>query len=164
MGWLVFLLGAISNRIRGTAGTIGRLGNAILFGVVMSYQHNINPLYISVAMLIGASFGWGAYIGAMIHKRIEPEVYFIDKLIVPLKYNPMLYGFVGLTIRGLVLAVPICLVFHSLVPLLAGVIMGLVYFSVIKIVDKIVGYPDYGWAISEVLFGGLFWGICWGII
>jgi hypothetical protein len=164
MGWLVFLLGAISNRIRGTAGTFGRIANALLFGLVLSYQHNINPAYISVAMLIGASFGWGAYIGAMIHKRIEPEVYFIDKLLVGFKYNPMLYGFAGLTLRGLVFGLPIFLVFHSIVPLLAGGLMGLVYFLIIKLVDKIVGYPDYGWAISEAIFGGLFWLICWGII
>lgn len=119
-------------------------------------------------MWLGASFGWGAYIGAIRgDSKPEKEVSFIDKIITPLESLPRLWGVAGLTLRGMLWGACIAVPFFMLYPpaalgfVLCGSLMGVVYAWVIYGVQLVSeDHKIYGvssWAISEWLFGAVLW-------
>lgn len=154
---IMIILGALMNRIRGgwLLSEYNRTVNALVFGVAVGLL-TLNPLtgfLASLAMFTGQSLGWGRYIGAVgdWESRELKEVAFIDFFITPFKDNRVLWGFLGLTLRGLVWGICIALPVFSWAPVIAGLAMGVVYFITTRV-------SEYGWELGEIIFGGILWG------
>lgn len=154
---LSFVLGAFSNRVRG--GWIfrqyNRTYNALLFGIVLGLISGdiLTGLLFAVAMFTGQSLGWGRYIGALggwETNRLE-EVFFIDALISSFKDKMRLWGFMGLTLRGILWGSCLALPVMSIIPVIGGALMGVCYWIAIKLFDRA------GWEYAEFLFGGVLW-------
>ena len=154
----IAILGAIVNRIRGgwILSNGNRSFNAITFGGVFGSltQDLWCGVLMAIAMFAGMSLGWGRYIGALggweTCKLEEVEV--IDWFIQKLKPFPKLWGFFGLTLRGIVAGSLIALVMQSFMPLIGGATMGIAYLITLKISGR------KGWEHGEFLFGALLWG------
>lgn len=169
------IIGIFTNRIRG-GGLIGsKMGpwcdefNAVVFGLALFFVMDVS-LWIALlaipAMWLGENPGWGSYIVAIRDEEYEykPEIKLIDRIIAPLQHqNGLLWGAAGLTLRGILWAFPIALVFQSPIPIAGGMLMGLCY-----VIAK-EGNPEniYGerepkkmWALGEYIFGGVFWFMC----
>jgi len=179
MEWLIaFLLGAVFNRgFRGGGLTQylpwlkgGKIINALAFGIfcvasthylaAWEYAETYNDaLWYAVAMWLGAMDGWGEYIGAMVRRHIltGTEVEKIDQLILKYKSNPMLWGFLGLTVRGAFWGAAISSSVHAIWPLLVGLLMGSVYYVTITLAGLLFKERGYGWGGGEIVFGGLLW-------
>lgn len=143
---LIFLLGAIFNRIRGGGLTvfINRMGLAIkevpfvktfhdivysvTFTIFLSKSPHFHTYQVYIATIlfitmdIGRSFGWGGYIGAIISNKIDPErkdVSIIDYFFKKSK-NPILGGVIALSARGFIWTLSLYLGFlfiNAFVPL-----------------------------------------------
>lgn len=184
---LYFIIGAVFNRIRGglinlywpafkgigkhvNDAAFGLFCGAVLYGLDITAWSSTtwnDVAWYTTAMWAGRSLGWGEYIGAMIDKKIHSgdEVDFIDAAIKKYTDRPVLWGFLGLTLRGGLWGMFIALVAHSIIPALAGSLMGCVYFCTIKIADLQDGKADTvgankGWGYGEYVFGGILWMSC----
>lgn len=174
---LATFFGAFLNRCRGGLLTIlfnpdesntfwkkvGKFGNAVGFGVIAAIC--VNSYYALpvgiVAMLIGASFGWGKYITGIIEKGFdvqEEEIKWIDKLVMQKDDYPVLRSVAALSLRGLIwtVCIAIPMAFFNLSYLYfapVGLLMGAVYYVTISL------FKGHGWGYGEYLFGGLLWGL-----
>lgn len=134
-------------------------------------QHWDIPNYLTaflfvLGIYIGETFGWGRYFGAMKDdvetkfKTIDryDEVVFIDwfiKELIPTKddcltlriFKTRLWGFIGMTLRGLVWMLLPAIALCSAIPLLVGLTMGVVYYTSRNV--------KYHWEQSEYIFGFL---------
>lgn len=183
---LIFVAGAFFNRCRGglleqvritsflppQIRSKGKIINDICFGLLFSWLSNSALSYefakdtalYGFAMFYGRHFGWGNYIGAIIRKDTsyftEAEVDFIDAKVKRYLHRPVLYGTLALTMRGLLWAAFISMALNSLIPLLAGMLMGVVYCTVITLCGKTEDERARGWGYSEYVFGGILWATC----
>ena len=162
------ILGAFLNRCRGGLlsilfapkdneskyDTVGKLLNAFVFGLLCFYlTHNWLATIAGIAgMLIGASFGWGAYVTATLYGDYLPDrkhLFFIDWIMKDDKYI-QLRGVITLSLRGLLwtlcIGVPLAFidpVFLYFIPV--GLLMGFVYYIAKK------------WNIAEYAWGAVLW-------
>lgn len=162
-GFLFSLAGGLSNRVRG--GAILHHGgndsfNSILFGLLFGILVGSVPqgLLAALCMHLGASFGWGVYIGAVggWEKNELKEVNFIDFIIRPFRKNMKLWGFLGLSLRGLLwgLFLAVSLAIDGVCPvptLILSSLMGTCYY----ITTKLQGQK--GWETGEILYGTILW-------
>jgi hypothetical protein len=167
---LISIIGAFLNRCRGGLLTIlfnpdesntfwkkvGKFGNAVGFGLLCGYlasNYYAIPVGI-VAMLVGASFGWGKYIAGIFNKTFdvnEVEISWIDKLVMQKNDYPVLRSITALSLRGLIwtsiiaaMLAPFNLAFLYFAPV--GLLMGLVYFT------------SRSWHLGEYIWGAILWG------
>ena len=149
------LLGAFFNRVRGgwLLPKYNRTVNAIAFGITFFTDCIVNSVLMMIAMFTGMSLGWGRYIGALggWETRELSEVKFIDWFISPLKKRARIWGFAGLTLRGLLVGLPIAFIDNNICPLIAGLLMGICYLIPISIVGR------KGWEYGEIVFGAILW-------
>ncbi|MEE0060517.1 MAG: hypothetical protein UE295_06795 [Acutalibacteraceae bacterium] len=120
-------------------------------------------------------FGWGEYAGCVLgigkpnSKRSDcAEIdEFIDNLYITIKGKkymlidfPILFGWVGLSLRGLILSFIIGLALNSVLFMPCGVFMGTIYYLCGLFARKILKrYDKTGWNLSEWVFGA-FIGLC----
>lgn len=142
--------------------------NKIWFSLAIglfSWGWGLNPVIaIIMAYTSHQLFGWGKYIGALNGGGLnpdEPECELIDGLLTPcrvswrsnvwwLKDYPRLYGFLGTSLTGLIMTFQWGLFYSSLWVMLAGLMMGPIYWLGSLIGPRLrIG----GWAMGEWLFG-----------
>ena len=168
---LISIIGAFLNRCRGgllnslhpAMKRVGKFGNAIGFGLLAWYLTKSGyaiPVGV-IAMLIGASFGWGKYIAGIINKDFdvnEEEIKWIDKLVMKTNDHAQLRSVIALSLRGLIwtsiIAIPMAffnLAYLYFIPV--GLLMGLVYYATILIAG------EKGWGYGEYAWGAVLWGL-----
>lgn len=165
-------LGAILNRVRG-----GLFNNrtGIFWGYFKKYDKILQPVLFGIitlnplagaAMWLGQSPGWGLYVGALggFNKAGEEQSW-IDCLIESLESRPRLWGFAGLSIRGVFWGTAIGLAtLNPFMPFL-GALMPLFYWPCMEVSKKLQSVygrdkvqAEAGWAWSEWFWGGFIWG------
>lgn len=174
------IIGGIANAIRGGQmhSWIGRpipkpdIVNALLYGICV--YSSAGEFWLAVmscfAMFLGAVVGVGDYIGALYGTRkvVLSECWFIDPMIRPLQKWPELWGYAGLTLRGLYwgacLATPFLLYGYedqasSL--LLHGSMMPLAYvaayFWIKTRIPTLADRAGVSWGLAEVFYGAILW-------
>lgn len=154
--------------------------NAFIY--FLAFLLSSGDLYLAVAaaalMWIGASTGWGDYIGALGGWRSDnlKENKYIDKLIRPLIYRPRWWGFAGLTIRGawwaLLLSVPLFYageIGNAFNFIVHGAMMGAAYWAAFAwLAYRFPNLPEEdrqqgGWGLGEIFFGVVLWSPLRGI-
>lgn len=179
----MFIIGAISNALRGGQwriwfGLKDRYGwvnsDAINAAIFMATVYWLTGnLYLSLAsfpaMWLGASIGWGDYIGALggWRKDALQEWKPIDLLITPLKRWPRVWGFAGLSLRGqlwgTIIAIPFFYFgYHATAFkfIYLGSTMGICYLAAIEWMRTRIPTGEWqgaGWGIGEIFFGGILW-------
>ena len=120
-----------------------------------------------VMMFRGATPPWGEYIGAAggwrptLEKALQPEVHYIDKIIAPLKDDPVIWGIAGLSLRcgewGLFIGLPLVgfVGFACFLPMLVGLMAGPLMFFIARSPAK-----KYAWKVFECAIGALLWAAC----
>lgn len=165
----IAMIGAFLNRVRGglfdsflqPLDGVGKVVNDLAFTILFSLLTDWHTgVWYGIAMLTGRSFGWGEYIGAIINGSINTgnEVPYIDRLIKRFTKQPLLWGVLGLTLRGALWGICLGMVQHSIIPVLAGATMGCVYFLTVAYArarDKWMA--NRGWGYGEYVFGGILW-------
>lgn len=194
---LVALLGAFWNRARGGIFSvifnlegedvgkydwIGRYGNALLFGGLYYYVTSawLAGLAGFGGMMLGASFGWGKYVGGIVqgfYDQNEEEIKWIDNLVMSVYNYPTRRSIAALSLRGLIWSFSIVAVLYGFdiahyyiqgdftyldlsllyfVPV--GLTMGIVYYLASR-VGRLFGEDAKGqWKLGEYAFGFVLWG------
>lgn len=112
------------------------------------------------------AYGWGEYIGCLLCKSKPSErsdCDLVDEIVDSLKITykgkvykltdyPVLFGWVGLSLRGLILSFIIGLALNSIPFMLCGLAMGTVYWLG-GLFNKIIDDGKYGWKWAEWFFG-----------
>lgn len=126
-----------------------------------------------IATLVGYQvYGWGEYIGCLLCKSKPSErsdCDLVDEIVDSLKITykgkvykltdyPVLFGWVGLSLRGLILSFIIGLALNSISFMLCGLAMGTVYWLG-GLFNKIIDDGKYGWKWAEWFFG-FYLGFC----
>ena len=162
---ILFILGGITgacaNRLRGATGYGDKVHLSLLFAFVLAITSFdfITAFLVVATTAIGSSFGWGKYIGALEGRDTTAlnEVPFIDKLIIKFKNRPKLWGFIGLSLRGLLWTIWYLFLASSLVDIvlisIAGLSMGICYYISHKFFSK----DGSGWEAGEFIFGAIIW-------
>lgn len=157
------IAGACFNRLRGSGVSYGKTINDVAFGVAvwLTTGRLTSGALGVLAMAIGRAPGWGRYIGAM-HgweteelKEWEP----IDWLIKPLRHDMVLWGTVGLCLRGMFWGACLSLATGDAMAIPAGCCMALCYMIGHDLARESENRNGTGWEISEYLFGALLWGV-----
>ncbi|GEM_PF-4332180 len=149
--------------------------NALAFGILaMALTGDIYlGLHAAVGMMLGASSGWGDYIGALGGWRKDnlKENRFIDFLIYPLRRWPLIWGAAGLTIRGawwgFCLASPFWWHGHQEVGLqflIHGLYFAPAYWLAIEWMRTRIKQPGEGWGLGEIFAGIALWAPLTGLI
>jgi hypothetical protein len=151
------ILGAVFNRIRG-AGHGGGTLNVIAFGVFCGFVLGwLYALPCALAMWAGQQPGWGVYIGAMRgnEKEALKEFWVVDWFIQPLKGHMQLWGWAGMTLRGLWWTGLLALA--SLTPWVAvlGLLMPMCYW----LADYYMEHDGDAWEWGEVIWGTVLWSL-----
>ena len=137
--------------------------NAVTFALCVYFisMDKVAGALAFICMMLGASPGWGAYIGAIMHQPKESEQTWIDRLIENL--DGVKWGVMGLTLRGLFwgLFISIPLFYSGLYlagawAIFAGSMMGLIYLATIRFTERVLR-TGTGWAESELVFGAWLW-------
>lgn len=163
---LAALLGAVMNRIRGSAGVEGSdwiYGGGYALFLFLLGGDPLQSACAGLAVALAVKPGWGRYIGFMggingnwdTHKPQE-EVAAIDWIIQKLKPNPRLWGYAGLMLRGLIIscAMAIGAGWHML-PM--GLWMAAAYYHGISGEQVFLKRNGFTW--GEYAFGGWLWGM-----
>lgn len=117
-------------------------------------------------------YGWGEYIGCLLCKSKPSErsdCDLVDEIVDNLKitykgkvykltYYPVLFGWVGLSLRGLIMSFIIGLALNSIPFMLCGLAMGTVYWLG-GLFNKIIDDGKCGWKWAEWFFG-FYLGFC----
>jgi len=156
--------------------------NAFVFAVVFMFA--LNPIYhpqgffclvmFYAAMLGGSSWGWGAYINAMIDGKVDfnrTDAPIADDVFFYLIKRPVLAGWAALSIRGFMWTgcIAICFIilksFGVIVPnkvfwiAPVGLSMGTCYLISMEICQRLpFMVRGNGWQIGEYVFGAVIWG------
>lgn len=179
MGFVIFLIGALTNRfIRGgnTAKKLERylisifpkyekiinfvvsadFLNALIFFFTFVWFYGVHAIYLTIAMWIGGAPTWGQYMQALnreYHKKFNRNIIF-DYF--PNKINSVFWGgFLGMTLRGAFWGGLLAITSLSIAPLFVGLFMGVIYLLAAKLSEKINKIIFIYFA--EILFGGLLW-------
>ena len=144
--------------------------NAIMYAIAVYIA--TGDVYVSLAsaplMWLGATIGWGDYIGALGGWRHDDlkENRFIDTLITHLKFSPQAWGCAGLAIRGIFWGACLSLPFFWLGQIVTavsfismGALMPLAYWLAIQWANRRAGdkWQSAGWALGEIFFGIILW-------
>lgn len=109
------------------------------------------------------AYGWGEFVGCVLgvskpSERSDCDM--VDDIVDNLHYKdkkltdyPVLFGWVGLSLRGLILTFIIGLAINSLPYMLSGLLMGSVYWFGGWISRHIIDDGKHGWYWSEWLYG-----------
>lgn len=117
------------------------------------------------AMTLGRGLGWGGYVGGMVDKIANrPEVPFIDKMVKKFEKDRdyVKRNTIALSVRGGIWGASLFAGFaltgnFTILPLVAGFLMGPVYLAVIELSDKLFSKRDHGWPYSEYVYGAVLW-------
>lgn len=179
----ILIIAALSNAIRGGQWRIwlnipdekykwlkSDYINAVIYSLTVFALFGSPLLALAAipAMMLGATPGWGDYIGALLGGRLTnlKENKFIDPLIKWVVKYPTVWGALGLTIRGfwwgLCLATPFYFLGHEQVAynfLNTGPLMGLIYLLAGRWIDNRLKTHSVanGWGLGEVLYGVILW-------
>lgn len=180
---MIELIGGISNAVRGgqwkewlspPEDSVWRkipsdAINATIYAITV-LATTANPILAAMcfaAMWIGAAKGWGDYIGALGGWRVDSlkEVRWIDAIIKPLITKPKLWGWAGLSIRGVFwgacLAAPFAYYGLPRVDfIILGATMPLCYWLAIQwaLHRARSNWQSAGWGLGEIFFGIVLWG------
>jgi hypothetical protein len=164
MIFIISIIGAQLNVLRGGWPFSEKLLQGILFiascSFFMPWWH---AMIAGFAMWAGAQAGgWGAYVGTMIgDKPPHSEVKWIDTIIKPLEKWPVLWGFVGLSLRGMLWGLLLSMAIWHWLPILAGLSMGLVYLMTLRLGRYLKTVTSYRWPNGKRVFRhdiGWLWG------
>lgn len=173
----ISLVGAFLNRIRGglrIPGTnikfpLNKLWQPVFYGLSMGvfcwyWNLGINCYLFgfvnALCMYIGQQvFGWGNYVGELTNgaKSERDEAEMIDELIVHIS-SPRVYGFAGLSLRGLIWTFFLGLPLYNIPFMLSGASMGVCYCLAeltMQAFKKDVGKNS--WNLGEWYFGFVLW-------
>lgn len=148
--------------------------NALIFGGAIYYTSSDWALaLLSIGtMLAGATPGFGDYIGAVGGWRTDnlQENRFIDPLISRLKRWPQIWGWAGLSLRGLWWGVCLAAPFWwfgrndvALDFLCNGLFMAPAYWAAIEWMDSRVQRRGEGWGLGEIFYGAILWSALGGV-
>lgn len=171
------IVGAFLNRVRGglrIPGTdkrfpICKLWQPIAYGLFLGLYvrvEGINQVWFGLmnglTMYLGQQItGWGSYIGSLTGgAEPSPESPAIDELPIMQKSEPYprLWGFIGLSCRGLIWTYLIGSIIYSPLLIASGVLMGTCYLIaelIMQGINKDVGKNS--WNLGEWIFGGFLW-------
>lgn len=159
-------IGAFLFRLRGGLWVFpkGRLFHALGFGLALGCI-TFNPYQGfagAAAMGLWQGAGWGRYIGALAGTEDKPleEKWWVDWAIKRLRPHMRWWGFAGLTLRGTFLAPVLVKATMSWWPLLAGLLMAIVYYLAIEWSRWRHKQPGWGWPLGEWWFGAVLWVLC----
>ncbi|CAB5212896.1 hypothetical protein UFOVP191_58 [uncultured Caudovirales phage] len=175
------IIGALSNAIRGGQWKAfvpekyhwinSDAINATIYMATVYYL--TGSAYLSLAsfaaMWLGAMAGWNKYIGFLggWEQGELSKLAYIDFFISPLKKWPRLWGFFGLSLRGLMwgicLSIPFFIFGYHAVAIkfiYLSATMGICYLlSIEYMLSRIPtgNWQGAGWGISELVYGGVLW-------
>lgn len=157
-----------------------KLWFAIAFGIEAGLLRGWNWNFViitALATLVSYQvYGWGEYIGCVCgvgkpdpeHGDCDLVDSIVDNMQITWKGNviwkltdcPILFGWVGLSLRGLILSFIIGLALNSIPFMLCGLAMGTIYWLAGVISRKILKKEDKtGWNLGEWFFG-FYLGVC----
>ena len=180
---VICLLSSLLWRVRGGLRVFGhkiplcKEWFAVFFGGAYCYLTGLDWnifIIMSLATFVSyQAFGWGEYIGCLLTGTAPTErsdCSLVDDIVDTLKISykgkvykltdyPRLFGWVGTTLRGLIMTFIIGLPMLDIPFMLCGLVMGTVYGIGGLIDHYIVKDGKFGWCWAEWLFG-LYLGIC----
>jgi len=177
MKFLYIIISGLMFRIRGGLKVFGKklplckwwfsVWFACLGCILTEWSLN-NWLVLLIATQVSTScFGWGEHVGCVTGiSKPNPDRSdcaeideFIDNLHIgnyKLTDYPILFGWVGLSLRGLILSFIIGLALNNIPFMLCGFSMGTVYYLTGLFARKILNkYDKTGWNLGEYCFGAV---------
>lgn len=163
---------------------------AVIFSLCAAYLHGWNQNYQLVLMIAARLStqlaGWGEYVGCVLGTaKPQPDredLPKVDHILDNMKWDAhdvkvwkwtihipafnlldhaILFGWLGLTIRGLYMTFIIGLALQSIPFMLCGLAMGTIYWLVGLFSRKVYNLYKGGWNIAELIYGGyLGWMLC----
>lgn len=176
MSSLICLLSSLLWRVRGGLRFWGhklplnKIWFALFFGGAFCYltQWSWNVwAIVSLATFVSyQEYGWGEYIGCLLcgdKPSGRSDCPLVDDIVDTLKITykgkvykltdfPVLFGWVGLSLRGLLMTFMIGLAIQNMLFMLSGLAMGTVY-KLGGLVNKIKDDGKFGWKWAEWLWG-----------
>lgn len=176
MSSLICLLSSLLWRVRGGLRVFGhkiplcKEWYAVFFGGAYCYltgwDWNIFVIVSLATFVSYQAFGWGEYIGCLLTGTKPTErsdCSLVDDIVDTLKISykgkvykltdyPRLFGWVGTTLRGLIMTFIIGLPMLNIPFMLCGLGMGTVY-ALGGLVNKIKDDGKFGWCWAEWLYG-----------
>ena len=150
---------------------LNKLWFAVAFGIEAGYLRGWDWRFVittMIATLVSYQiYGWGEYIGCLLcGSKPYPErsdCDLVDEIVDNLRISfkgwewkltdhPVLWGWVGLSLRGLILSFIIGLALNSILFMLCGLAMGTVYWLGGQL-NKLIDDEKCGWKHAEWLFG-----------
>jgi len=156
---------------------LNKLWFAIAFGIEAGLLKGWNWNFVivtAIATLVSyQAYGWGEYIGCLLCgskpylERSDCDL--VDDIVDNLKITfhghtvklsdyPKLWGWLGLTLRGLILSFIIGLALNSIPYMLCGLAMGTIYWLGGQF-NRLIDDGKSGWRWAEWFFGG-YLGFC----
>ena len=160
--------GALLNRVRG--GLFDFCGNKLLFPLFLSLlSGSFETMFCTfVAAYVGQQFGWGTYIGALYGTPpAQAEISEIDEIVNSLKISfgtknfylkdyTRMWGFVALSLRGLLWTFLIGLALHDVILMVCGILMPVCYFlTYVTEIYLLKRGNKIAWNMGEWLWGGV---------
>ena len=144
-------------------------------GILKGCDWNFVIITIIATLVSYQSYGWGEYIGCVCGvgkpNPARSDCDLVDNIVdnIVIKFRgkvykltdyPVLFGWVGLSLRGLILSFIVGLALNSIPFMLCGLAMGTIYWFAGFIARKILKkYDKTGWNIGEWFFG-FYLGLC----
>lgn len=151
------IYGMFFNRIRGMDIPFHTEFNFVYFGFIIALLNEM-PLYyvpaLSLAMWLGSATGWTEGVKGCFNQfemSGHQDRNWISKIVTP---KDQLTTFLYMCIRSVIWVLPIFALLQS--PLILLAVPG--FYCSYRIANYIP-YKDR-WALGEVIFGGLLWGLC----
>lgn len=158
---------------------LNKLWFAVAFGIEAGILKGWNWNFVIITALATwvsyQAYGWGEYVscacgvGTPNPNRRDCELVdnIVDSLVIKFKGKvykltdyPILFGWVGLSLRGLILSFIIGLALNSMPFMVCGLAMGTIYWLAGLIARKILKkYDKTGWNLGEICFG-FYLGLC----
>ena len=180
------LLGAFTWRVRGglrIPGTdkkfpLNKWWFAVFYALATCYMEgwswNLFFVMLIASRLCSQLYGWGEYVGCLIcgskpyPERSDCDLVddIVDNAQVTIKGTtykltdfPVLWGWIGLSLRGLILSFIVGLALNSIPYMLCGFAMGTVYWLAGQFNKHVIDDGKCGWKWSEYAFGA-YLGVC----
>lgn len=177
MNSLICLLSSLLWRVRGGLRFWGhkvplnKVWFALFFGgafcYLASWSLNVWAIVSLATFVSYQAYGWGEYIGCLLtgaKPTDRSDCPLVDDIVDTLHWKdkkltdyPVLFGWVGLSLRGLLMTYMIGLAFQNMPFMLIGLAMGTVY-KLGGLLNKIKDDGKFGWCWAEWLWG-LFMGV-----
>lgn len=177
---LITIICGIANRIRGGLRIKGhklplnKYWFAISFACCYCWltEWNLNKwLIVMIATRLGSQlYGWGEYIGCVLgaskptDDRHDCDL--VDDIVDSIRFTfkghsfklsdyPIAWGWLGLSLRGVIWSFLIGLAIDSIPYMFSGFSMGTVYYLCGLFSRKVKPLEKGGWNVSEYVFGGI---------